>query len=192
MNFTKLATGASLALGIALLSSPAANANVILTYTGNDFTTFSSPYTGTDKVTASITLANPLGDNLNLAPVTPLAFSLNDGVQTITNASASIEVQAFDFSTDATGTITNWIVNAITTSTAIIRTQNTPQTAVILDAGILPDHSTGLVQSSPGAWSSPGNPVPAPPLSNLAAFGVLGLAFFWRRGRQIFGLGRAQ
>jgi hypothetical protein len=111
MNFKNLAiaTAAALTPSIAVLDVPAANANVILTYTGNDFTSVTSPYTTSDKVTASITLANPLGDNLNLAPVTPLAFSFNDGVQTLTQNNAG---ESFAFTTNSTGVITNWDVFA--------------------------------------------------------------------------------
>jgi hypothetical protein len=190
MNFTKLATGAALALGIALLSSPAAKANVILAYTGNVFTVFSAPYTGTDKVTASITLANPLGDNLNFASVTPLAFSLSDGVQTITNELT--QRASFIFSTDSTGTIILWNVAAFTpTSTSDeIATINNIRTTADFTVRSGPIESS--VNNDPGTWTVTTVPVPEPPLSNLAAFGVLGLAFFWRRGRQIFGLGRAQ
>jgi hypothetical protein len=51
---------AAVGVGFAVLGSPsAANANVILMYTGNDFTTFNPPgqttYTTADKVTVSIT-----------------------------------------------------------------------------------------------------------------------------------------
>lgn len=71
MKFRKVVAGAVIVQGLALLDLSGAHADVILTYTGNDFTIFTAPYTATDKVTASITLANPLGDNLNLATVTP-------------------------------------------------------------------------------------------------------------------------
>jgi hypothetical protein len=44
------------------------------------------PYTGTDKVTARITLANPLGASFN-GSVTPIAFTVSDGVHTFTQSS---------------------------------------------------------------------------------------------------------
>jgi hypothetical protein len=94
--------------GLALLGLSAANANVILTYIGNAFTAIlppgpPNPYTSTDKVTASITLANPLGNNLNSASVTPPGFSVSDGVQTISDATsvnAALDVM------DTTGALT--------------------------------------------------------------------------------------
>jgi hypothetical protein len=173
---------------ICLMHLTTANANVILTYTGNDFTTFTSPYTGTDKVTASITLASPLGDNLNLTPVTPLTWSLSDGEQTFTNAS-DLEGSPFRFSTDSTGTITLWNVGTTDGMNGEISTQNEP---TVRDFAEFRDFLGSASTATPGTWTSAVQPVPAPPLSNLAAFGVLGLAFLWRSGRQIFGLDRAQ
>src|SRR5215469_13554072 len=75
-------------------------------YTGNPFTSAISPYTTSDFVTAMVTLANPLPANMALTVVTPTAFSLSDGVQTITNLTASSS--SFEFATGPTGQITQW------------------------------------------------------------------------------------
>jgi len=56
------------------------------TYTGNHFTNVSGLYTTSDFLTATITLAGPLGANENFTQVTPIVFKLSDGVQTITQA----------------------------------------------------------------------------------------------------------
>src|SRR5262245_29888645 len=104
---------AATVVGFTVLGSPAAHANAILHYTGNDFTAFLPPYTATDKVTATITLANPLGDNLPNTQVTPLAFSLSDGVQTITSLNATCAT--FAFSTNSVGLITHWGVQVTAT-----------------------------------------------------------------------------
>jgi MYXO-CTERM domain-containing protein len=187
MNFKNLATGAAFALGFACLGSPA-HADVILTYTGNDFTQFTAPYTGTDKVTASITLANPLGDNLNLAPVTPLAFSLSDGVQTLTNDTPSLDT-SFEFSTNAMGVIDGWFVRLIDTSGGPPNIFTATESGAVMDfAAAISFTATGSNGNDPGTWTSTSVAVPAPPLSNLAGLGVLGLAFLWRRRRQILGL----
>ena len=76
MKFKALVACVVLAQGLSLLALSAAHASVILTYTGNDFTTFVSPYTGTDKVTATITLASALGPNFS-GFVAPISFSLS-------------------------------------------------------------------------------------------------------------------
>ena len=52
-------------------------------YTGNHFTDVCGPYTTSMFVTAMVTLAGPLGANMPLTDVTPIAFTFFDGVQTI-------------------------------------------------------------------------------------------------------------
>jgi hypothetical protein len=177
MTFTKVVACAVMVQGLALLGLSAANANVILTYTGNDFTTLSppfapNPYTATDKVTASITLANPLGDNLNLALVTPLAFSLNDGVQTITDAS-SLAVKEFLFSTDSAGAITAWVVEVRPSAhPGLINTTNAPFPNMIRDIAEAANQFGGtfdaLVEHEPGKWTTSNVAVAAPTPAQLS------------------------
>jgi hypothetical protein len=76
-------------------------------YTGNPFTFAVSPYTTSDFVTAMITLASPLAPNFS-GHVTPTAFALFDGVQTITNLHFSSA--DFFFRTGPKGQITGWDV----------------------------------------------------------------------------------
>ena len=74
-------------------------------YTGNPFTDVSGPYTTSDFVTAMVTLAGPLGANMpSFTPVSPTAFTLSDGVQTITNLTSTRA--EFWFATGLTGAIT--------------------------------------------------------------------------------------
>ena len=58
---------------------------VIYTYTGNDFTNVTGPFTTSNYVTGSVTLSAALGDNLGPVMVTPNAFSFSDGVDTISS-----------------------------------------------------------------------------------------------------------
>jgi hypothetical protein len=90
------------------LSSLAARADVVYDYTGADFTSVTGPYTTSDSVTGSFTVASPLEDNLNLLIITPVSFSFSDGQQTLTNANAASE---FHISTDAAGDVTGWIIS---------------------------------------------------------------------------------
>ena len=79
-------------------------------YTGNPFTNVTAPYTTSDFVSAMVTLAGPLAPNMPFTSVTPTAFTLSDGVQTITNINANFS--SFSFATGPTGAITVWHVNA--------------------------------------------------------------------------------
>jgi|SRR6516165_11838595 len=174
----------------AWLAAPSiCHATVMLTYTGNDFTNFTNLYKATDKVTVSITLATPLGDNLNLAPVTPLMFSLNDGVGTIRNTDPPAS-SLFEFSTDSSGNITGWDVNATEGSPVSffqITTENatsvgTTDNAEISNTGS--GTSTASNTNKPGAWTTATAAVPEPSTVSVLGAGVLGLGLLWWRRRQ--------
>ena len=57
-----------------------------LTIHRNPFTSVVAPYTTGDFSTAVVTLAGRLGANMPLTIVTPTAFTLTDGVQTLKQA----------------------------------------------------------------------------------------------------------
>ena len=97
-----------------LLAVPGLEANTTYNYVGNDFTTIvGSTYKTSDFVTASITLSSPLPFNSSLGDYIPVAFSLSDGIQTITNTSPgfSISLSGFWFAT-TNGVITEWAESA--------------------------------------------------------------------------------
>jgi hypothetical protein len=87
----------------------AARADTTYTYTGNLFTliTPGSPYTASDFVSGSFTVATPLGDNLNDVDITPASFSFSDGVLSTAN---NLSLVGFSVATDASGDIADWIV----------------------------------------------------------------------------------
>ena len=102
-------------VALMLLVALQANASVIYTYTGNNFTATSldgptapaATYTTADSVSGFVELAAPLAANLGLnTVVTPLSFSLSDGLNTLTNTNATFS--SFWFSTDASGNIVAW------------------------------------------------------------------------------------
>ena len=109
-------------VALILLAASQASASTIYLYTGNNFTFApnldqvgsTAPgdlYTTADSVSVIMELSAPLAANLVFSTyVTPLSFSLSDGVHTITNANATNS--GFAFSTDAFGNIDNWFVSA--------------------------------------------------------------------------------
>jgi hypothetical protein len=78
-------------------------------YTGNPLTVATYPYATSDFVTVMVTLAGPLAPNMPLTAVTPLAFTLSDGVQTMTNH--TVNSAFFVLATGPTGQISGWAVD---------------------------------------------------------------------------------
>ena len=127
-------------------------------YTGNPFTNVTAPYTTSDFVSAMVTLAGPLAPNMPFTSVTPTAFTLSDGVQTITNFNATFP-PGFSFATGPTGAITVWHVNAGALSGSINTVGGGPQSPA--DFG----HLNGTIAfghnaNAPGTWALVSSTVP--------------------------------
>lgn len=160
----------------------AAHADTVYTYHGNDFTTASGPYTTDDSLTLSITLSAPLASTSSLQAYTPTAFSISDGVQTITNLTPGITGSEFVFATSG-GVIDQWGIavfggNFIIESCGFNPTVCTPQS--FDEAESVSGGGVGENIADPGTWtSSAATPEP----STLALFGtgILGLAGVARR-----------
>jgi hypothetical protein len=125
-------------------------ADIMYTYTGNPFTDVSGPYTTSDRVTATVTLASPFGPNMPLTIVTPLAFSFSDGVQTITDLNVLSTSIAFE--TGQTGVITEWEIQVIS-GFGVVRTTNTPPLGDVVDVGAM-GPAQGFNRFAPGEWAS--------------------------------------
>src|SRR5262249_53949520 len=84
-------------------------------YTGNHFTEVSGPYTTSMFVTVMVTLAAPLGANMpEFTDITPISFTLFDGVQTLSSSTPGIFIDAFQVGTNAEGLITSWQMDVAT------------------------------------------------------------------------------
>jgi len=175
---------AVLPIGLVLGLGAPAWADVIYTYTGNPFTSAQAPYTTLDKITATMTLTNPLAPSLSLSDVTPnlVALSMSDGVQTL-GLAGSTDTTA-EFSTDSTGAITNWqVVLAILASpgtTRLLATENTSlQEKDVVDNPVIGSIflQAGSNENSPGVWTL----VPEPFSVTLLAMGLVAMAGVRRR-----------
>src|SRR5437016_12365885 len=97
------------ALFIALLVMPVAMRadTYTYTYTGNNFTTVTAPYTTGDSITGSFTLSAPLGPNYN-NEVTPISQEFSDGLVTFDSLA---DIFIFEIETDSSGNIDMWIIS---------------------------------------------------------------------------------
>ena len=152
---------------------PYAHGATTYNYTGNLFTSVSFPYTTSDSVTGSFTLAVPLADNLtSFTSVTPQSFSFSDGVagETTTNTTPGVG-SSFSFQTDATGAITKWqvVVDITSVSNFSISTINSPGVSGVFDQA---QHGGGTESgentNSPGTWTA----VPEASTCNMVLVGL--------------------
>lgn len=190
---------------LCLSVSVPAFANVIYTYTGNNFDTFlddtppAGAYTNSMRVTGSFELAAPLPAGLPLTAITPLSFSFSDGRLTRdnTNSPAIINV-----GTDLSGSINAWSImlrspfiliiqqgeqthNIVTESAASALTRDqghmveciTHLTPTSCVVGI----DDGIRRDSPGVWSVPAGDVPEAATLALLGLGLAGLGWSRRR-----------
>ena len=173
-----------IALACLFLSATGTRADTFTyTYTGKDFTTASSPYTTSDRITGTLVLSAPLPDNLTSVTDEDgkvLSFTFKDGVQTLTllNTSALDSTTFFEFGTSSTGAITSWRVQVILASS------NAGMGTVNGFLGLSGDQTTtcpcGISQAfnfdDPGTWVGPSSTtVPEPGALSMMLTGLLGL-----------------
>lgn len=178
------------AIAQAALFASSASAQVIYTYTGNDFASVFAPgYTTSDKITGTLTLSSALPDLLT--PLTNEAalvtsYSFSDGVNSFTAPCCDAGNQTiFDFTTDASGNITNWIVTLETNDnhTGDLTTEGGVSAFDLsLTDGVLGGRNDG----APGVWSvqSMTSPVPEPATWTLLLIGYSALGFMLRTARR--------
>jgi hypothetical protein len=123
-------------------------------YTGNPFTLVAGDYTTSMFVTVMVTLAGPLGAHMPLTDVTSqvTAFTFFDGVQTITNMKTF--PLFFLFSTDGSGHIVEWIVQARgATAEASVGTEARLEDHTGSDLGEEDQVNFGVINNTPGEWT---------------------------------------
>jgi hypothetical protein len=174
--------------GVAALSLayPASvQASVTYQYIGNHFTFVTGPYTTSDFVTVMFRLADPLPANFD-GTVTPTAFTVTDGVQTINNHNATAPDVVFQFATDATSTITHWHVGVAIGDFPNIDTFNLLPD-IIGDDAVDENLDGGGNSDSPGVWSVNASVPDAGSTLSLMTLTLMALALVARRSQRAAG-----
>ena len=172
-------------------ASGAANAQVTYTYTGQDFQSATAPYTTSDSVSGSFTLASALAANFS-GLVTPSAFSFSDGVDTITNTNYDAAESYLFIQTNGAKQIEYWTVDLLdpSLSEASILTLNDGGFIFTHDDGSNNmGHEGGINTNEPGTWTV--HAAPAPEIDATSAASGLALlagALGILRGRRPSGL----
>lgn len=168
----------------AAFCTPLANAGAVYTYTGNDFTSASAPFTTSEYITGSFTVATALGANLSLASITPTSFTFSDGVDTVTNLNANSDL--FQVATNNLGQINDWYIdiNYNVGDGPLIQTLGPIRDLSNCCADIAENASHTLSASNPkgdnGSWVATGA-APEPSPFVLTTTALLALAFAARK-----------
>jgi hypothetical protein len=173
---------------------PRANADTTYTYTGNDYTSAQSPFTTSDSISGSFTIAT-LAPSLTNDFITPTSWSFSDGINQYTNINGSTGI--FEVTTNAQGAIEYWDVNIENAAGSwVFLTTDEPASPPFFFAQVVDDVSElspvdcsncEIVQNDPGTWSSV---VPEPSALVLVSSGLLALAFVARKRGRVNRVGR--
>jgi len=173
-----------------LLGAPAASADEILDYTGNNYTIcHNAPGCTADHMSGTFTLSlsGSALDNLTefVIPASDvLSFSLSDGLgHALTNTDpGSLFIR---ISTDSSGNVTNWLLlgTIFGPHDIDIVTQN-PLEGDVADWSYSYLLYYAEIDNDPGHWTQFATDVPEPATFGLLASGFAGMMIFRRRRRK--------
>ena len=156
-------------LAIAIVLALACSAQALYTYTGKDFTSVSGTVTTSDFIGVSLTFASALPANQTVAPVSPTAWTMSDGISTL-SSSDGVSTLTAQIGTDAKGNIISWNISGsgsgVTMTTCLIGVlcgaDGTIHTsgASVTGTGNTAIGNSGTWVSGPGTSPSPTPPTP--------------------------------
>jgi hypothetical protein len=179
--------------GLLTIGLARADADVIYSYTGPDFTEFVGVYACPDvcRVTGSFAVAEALPASTHIDPVAPTWFSFTDGTHVFDSTTVE-EVFSFLIRTDDQGLPEAWDITfeintlpkAMGTMWGTLERDISNQTAV---QGLQPGGSAACYNCRPGTWTvrTDDDPPPVPEPAVLLLFGAAGLGSA-RRLRRYF------
>ncbi|MDY7547767.1 PEP-CTERM sorting domain-containing protein [Glaciimonas sp. CA11.2] len=164
---------------VAVTFAGTARADVLYTYTGNNFTSATAPYTTSDKVSGVLTFAQALGPNYSYQQVFPEAYSFTGGVtgDSITNYNHTSG--GFYATTDGNGDIAGWYIG-VEAGSAFLQSQHTLYDGAQFDHFSINNSQKGEVQNNEGHWTVA---VPEPESIALLGLGLLGLIAARRKSK---------
>lgn len=174
------------------LTLPLAQASTVYLYVGNDFqnvdNTAGAWASASDYISGWFTLAAPLPAN-SLLNLTPLDWSLSDGVHTLDQSTPNLDTFVLSIETGANANFLSWSFLAsapIAGPDGSIRTTLDTTNGLDLSSGYFSSGgvSTSMNMGNPGVWSS-STTIPEPGSIALTAVGGLVLiGGLWRRRRR--------
>jgi len=182
---------AAAALAFALAPVNSARTDVVYDYMGQNFTAANAPFAKADKVTGTVTFAQPLQANLTLADVTSFAsfgFSFTAGPETLTNVTwnPNLSTSHFLISTDGLGNITAWNIDVGVGGGGEIHLWNAP--GLLGDSAAVGAFFTGTKDPSNPSGNDNGKAgqftvaaVPEPSTWAMMILGFVGLGFMASR-----------
>jgi hypothetical protein len=177
MGTMKLAYGLGVLL-LATMGAQAAMADTTYTYTGNDFTYAEGPFSTSDFVSGSFTVAAPLPDDLPYTNITSdlIGFSFSDvpGNFPFAFPGTAFLNSTFSVSTDSAGHIAQWDISiqqfSYPYAADLISTANSPTEVEDFGGAVEIGHAD--VVDDPGTWSNATPPTPTPEPESLFLFGT--------------------
>jgi hypothetical protein len=180
---TKLKTLAGMAASCLFVFATALPAEVY-SYTGLDYGTVSGlTYSTSESVNGTFTLASPL-DASTTAAVTPISWTVTDGVNTLCDVCGGSSLMGIVLTTDGGGNISDWYFEATNTGIDIYSGGLTAEGQNPINTDFATTGGVTGTSTVPGTWADTTSATPEPgTLAMLLAGSVLLFGSMRRRAK---------